>query len=139
MRTLPEPIPSVHAPSFLPSKHFPEIPQGAALIERYAGRYVGGLRNDFRGEQCLGDGSVYNGGFKSGVRNGHGTLRGADRRVFSGKWVGGFAEGRGSLVENSGFTTHGLWERGGLQLKIDGTASRIMADASLGGELSLRF
>jgi len=123
-----------------PPRHFPELPLGMTLVEGYMGSYVGGYRED-SGEavQHLGDGSVYNGAFKGGRRNGFGVYRGENRRVFQGKWVRGVAEGKGGFVGAEGVTYEGLWSGNALAYKTGGSTSRVLPEAALGGSLSLRY
>jgi hypothetical protein len=49
------------------------------------------------------------GAFRSGRRNGYGTLRDAAGVVFQGKFVGGEAEGRGTRVSASGVVEEGIY------------------------------
>ena len=109
------------------------------VVESYVGSYAGGYREDTAAVQHLGDGSVYNGAFRGGKRNGFGTYRGPARVVFSGKWVAGVAEGRGSLVAAEGLAHEGLWSANALAERTGGSMSRVLPEASQSGSLSLRY
>ncbi|KAL9186390.1 hypothetical protein ACHAXT_005628 [Thalassiosira profunda] len=55
------------------------------------------------------DGSVYEGGWKGGVRHGRGKLTTACGSVYEGVWKSGALHGQGTLTKASGWIFEGMW------------------------------
>ena len=85
------------------------LPEGATLVEAYIGGFVDGVREGISATSTTSDASVFTGTYRSGRRNGFGTLRSADGSVFSGKFIAGEAEGKGTLVTAAGTIENGCW------------------------------
>ena len=85
------------------------LPEGASLVEVYIGGFVGGLREGTGATSTNSDGAVFTGTYRTGRRNGFGTLRSVDGAVFSGKFVAGEAEGAGTRITSNGSVEMGVW------------------------------
>merc|ERR1712146_855020 len=65
-----------------------------------------------KGLVTLDDGSTYDGEFKNGKREGHGTRKYSDGREYIGDWENGNMEGRGIYTYPSGSKYVGEWKNG---------------------------
>ncbi|GMH98101.1 hypothetical protein TrVE_jg12684 [Triparma verrucosa] len=79
----------------------------------YEGKFSKGLRAVKKGDGLMVgiDGSTYEGGFRSGRKNGFGTyVDGKTGCTYVGKWVGGMRNGNGTETSASGAKWVGTWK-----------------------------
>ena len=85
---------------------------GAARRKVYEGDWVGGVQHG-QGVSFHPDGSVYEGGFSCGMKQGHGKMTyAADGSVYEGGWTAGVREGTGRLTLPNGDSYAGSWAAG---------------------------
>ena len=59
---------------------------------------------------CYPNGDLYEGGFKEGIRHGHGTYMYASGEKYSGEWVDNHKHGLGTMTYNGKGEYQGYWE-----------------------------
>jgi hypothetical protein len=86
--------------------------QSGGAAEVYEGAFKSNARHG-AGRCVYADGSVYDGEWRAGRRNGQGTYTDAVKQeVYKGKWVGGVRCGRGSCAYAAGHKYEGHWLQG---------------------------
>ena len=77
----------------------------------YEGNLANGIRHG-KGKQIYANGDIYEGGWKSGKREGFGVLKLINGEIYEGEFVKGLREGQGKQIYANGDVYEGKWKHG---------------------------